>query len=215
MKFGFYVSGNAERLKQYLRQRFEIERIAFVLIDSVDNKELALQCAAFEIPYHPYSYSELGLKYKEQNSFISAKLLELLEKTNSDYCFIFGGRILEGDLLRRYENRLINFHPSLLPSFKGVHAIDQALQNHALLLGNSAHFIDEKVDNGAVIMQSILPAQQFKNYNSVLDLQVPMLKQIIIWLKDNRITIHQGKIVVENAKYQVDTFIPNLEIEMT
>ena len=212
MKFGFYVSGSAERLKQFLQQRFEIESIAFVLIDNIDNQDLATQCQQLDIPYYSYSYSVFGLKFKEQNRFISEKLLELLQKTNTDYCFIFGGRILEGDLLTQYEKKMINFHPSLLPSFKGTNAIDQALQNHAVLLGNSAHFIDKKVDNGTVIMQSIIPAQQFNGYHSVLDLQIPMLKQIILWLKDNRIKINQGKIEVENASYQLDTFIPNLEI---
>jgi len=212
MKYGFYVSKNAGRLKLFLQEKFEIENIAFVLIDNTNNKELALICEQLEIPFYQYSYSELGLINKEQNRFISGKLLELMVKTSSDYCFVFGGRILEGELLTRYKNRLINFHPSLLPAFKGKNAINQALDNHALLLGNTAHFIDDDVDSGSIIMQCIIPAQQFKKYTSVLDLQIPMLKQIITWLKAKRICVKNDITTVVSACYQINTFIPNLEI---
>ena len=212
MKYGFYVSKNAGRLKLFLQEKFEIENIAFVLIDNTDNTELALKCEQLKIPFYQYSYSELGLNHKEQNRFISDKLLELMVKTNSDYCFVFGGRILVGELLTRYKNRLINFHPSLLPAFKGKNAINQALDNHALLLGNTAHFIDEDVDSGSIIMQCIIPAQQYKKYTSVLDLQIPMLKQIITWLKARRISVQNDITTVVSACYQINTFIPNLEI---
>jgi len=212
MKFGFYVSDNAGRLKLFLQHKFEIESIAFVLIDNMDNHDLGQICEQLEIPFYPYSYSELGLKFKEQNRFISAKLMELMELKGAEYCFVFGNRILEGDLLTKYQNKLINFHPSLLPAFKGVKSIDQALENKALLLGNSAHFIEEKVDSGSVIMQSLLPALQFNGYDSVLDLQIPMLKQLIKWLKADRIILNNGRVEVKNASYKMDTFIPNLEI---
>jgi len=212
MKFGFYVSDNAGRLKLFLQHKFEIESIAFVLIDNTGNQDLVQICEQLEIPFYQYSYSDLGLKFKEQNRFISAKLLELMEMKDADYCFVFGNRILEGDLMTRYQNRLINFHPSLLPAFKGVKSIDQALENNALLLGNSAHFIVESVDSGSVIMQSILPALQFNGYDSVLNLQVPMLMQLIKWLKTDRIILNNGRVEVKNASYKIDTFIPNLEI---
>jgi phosphoribosylglycinamide formyltransferase-1 len=212
MKYGFYVSGNAGRVKLFLKEKFMIENIAFILIDNTDNQELADLCEKMKIPLCQYSYLQLGFKGKEQNQFISNKLLELLENTKSEYCFIFGGRILIGDLLLRYKNRLINFHPSILPAFKGKNAIDQALTANVLLLGNTAHFIDEQLDNGATIMQSIIPAQQFNGYDSVMDLQIPMLKQLILWLDNKRMTVKNGKIIIKNAKYNVDTFIPNLEI---
>lgn len=212
MKFGFYVSGEAGRLKSFLKENFMIKSISFILIDNIDNKDLVALCEKLSVPIYQYSYSELGLKKKEQNKFISAKLLELLEQTSNGYCFVFGGRILEGDLLFKYENKLINFHPSLLPAYKGISAIDQALKNNALLLGNTAHFIDEQLDNGSMIMQSILPAQQFTGYDSVLNLQIPMIKQIIKWLDEDRMIIQNRKIIIKDGKYNIDTFIPNLEI---
>ena len=65
---------------------------------------------------------------KRINSITSDKLLKFLEKNQSDYLLCFGNRILKNPLIQKYDKRIINFHPSLLPSFKGLNAIDQALK---------------------------------------------------------------------------------------
>lgn len=215
MKYGFYVSGNGTRLKLFLEselfQKKKNCQIGFVLIDNKNNKELEALCNSHNIPYFECSYKELNLIGKEQNRYISDRLLDLLNSTNSSYCFVFGGRILCGDLLKKYQYNLINFHPSLLPSYKGIRAIDQALAANALLLGNTAHFIDEELDAGPIIMQSIIPSKKFKDYDSVLNLQLPMISQIIDWLVQGRIKIVNNKVVIENATFELSTFIPNIE----
>jgi hypothetical protein len=61
-------------------------------------------------------------------------------------------------------------------------------------------------------MQSLISIQQFKGYDSVMNLQIPMLKQILKWLIENRISIDNGILFIKNAKYEIDTFIPNLEV---
>lgn len=212
IKYGFYVSNDASRLKKYLKyETINRNNISFVLIDAAGNIDLGQLCEQFNIPLYQYSYSELGLKGKERNQFISNKLLSLLERFKTDYCFVFGGKILIGNLLQIYKNKLINFHPSLLPAYAGLKAIDQALADNALLLGNTAHFINEELDSGKIIMQSIMPANNFSGYDSVLDLQIPMLKQIILWLENNRIIFEGDVSYIKDAKYSLDTFIPNLE----
>ncbi|GHV23738.1 hypothetical protein AGMMS49959_17810 [Planctomycetales bacterium] len=84
-----------------------------------------------------------------------------------------------------------------------------------MLLGNTAHFINEGIDAKPVIMQSILPQSHYKGYDSVLNLQVTMLKQIIIWLKQRRIVCENGKCEIADAVYEIETFIPNLENTLT
>ncbi|MFQ5716991.1 MAG: formyltransferase family protein, partial [Nitrospinales bacterium] len=116
-------------------------------------------------------------------------------------------------LNEKFENKIINFHPSLLPSFKGLNAIDQALEQNAFLLGNTAHFINEKPDSGLVIMQSIIHSSRYKTYDNVLDLQIPMLIQIMRWIKMDRLSITDEKVTVQNADYSVGPFMPKLEIE--
>ena len=62
-------------------------------------------------------------------------------------------RVLSPDFVKRYRNRIMNIHPSLLPAFKGAHAIADAYEAGVDSTGVTVHFIDEKVDHGPVILQ--------------------------------------------------------------
>jgi len=62
-------------------------------------------------------------------------------------------RILSPSFVKKYRNRIMNIHPSLLPTFKGAHAIRDAFDSKAGITGVTVHFIDEKVDHGPVILQ--------------------------------------------------------------
>lgn len=62
-------------------------------------------------------------------------------------------RILSASFVKRYHNRIMNVHPSLLPDFKGAHAIKNVLNHKVATTGVSVHFIDEEVDNGPIILQ--------------------------------------------------------------
>ncbi|HEX2160469.1 MAG TPA: phosphoribosylglycinamide formyltransferase [Thermoleophilaceae bacterium] len=61
--------------------------------------------------------------------------------------------ILGGPFIRRFEGRLINVHPSLLPAFPGVRAIEQALDYGVQVSGVTVHFVDEGIDTGPVVLQ--------------------------------------------------------------
>jgi phosphoribosylglycinamide formyltransferase 1 len=61
--------------------------------------------------------------------------------------------LLGGSFIGRFSGRIVNVHPSLLPAFPGVRAIEQALDYGAKLGGVTVHFVDEGVDSGAIIMQ--------------------------------------------------------------
>lgn len=62
-------------------------------------------------------------------------------------------QLLSPEFVRRFRGRLINVHPSLLPSFTGLDAIGQALEYGVALTGVTVHFVDEGVDTGPIIMQ--------------------------------------------------------------
>ena len=61
--------------------------------------------------------------------------------------------ILGGGFIRRFEGRIVNVHPSLLPAFPGIGAIEQALEYGVRVMGVTVHFVDEGVDSGPVILQ--------------------------------------------------------------
>ena len=103
----------------------------------------------------------------------------ILDKESIDYLLCFGTKILKKELIDSYPNKLINFHPSILPSFKGLNAVDQALDYGAVLLGNTAHFIDYGIDNGKMIIQSAMLTEEYDTYEDVLEMQFPMIKMVL------------------------------------
>ncbi len=72
---------------------------------------------------------------------------------------LLGGfmRVLKGGLLRAFEGRIINIHPSLLPSFPGLEAWKQALDHGVKVTGCTVHFVDAGVDSGPIIGQQSVP----------------------------------------------------------
>ncbi len=66
-------------------------------------------------------------------------------------------RVLKGEFLRAFESRIVNVHPSLLPSFPGLEAWKQALDHGVKVTGCTVHFVDAGVDAGAIIGQQTVP----------------------------------------------------------
>ena len=190
IRFGFYTSNRATRLCRFLKSPLRgSTAIEVVVHDGERSENLERLCRLQGINLVCADYAVLGLSGKERNAHISDLLLKEFRTHHVDYCFCFGSRLLVGSVLEVYRNRIVNFHPALLPSFPGRKAIDQAIEHGAVLFGNTAHFVDEGTDTGPVIMQSVLPRSAFDGYDSVLDLQLPMLAQIIRWLQEDRVMV--------------------------
>ena len=213
ISFAFYVSGGAGRLLKLLETNsIVINDTTLIVNDNAPNDALESLLMKRGIKYIGVNYMDLGLVSNEKNSHISKMLLEEFRECEIDYCFCFGSIILKGDLLSVYKNKIINFHPSVLPMFPGVKSIDQALDKNAPILGNTAHFIDEGTDTGPIIMQSIVHNKNYTNYEGILDLQIPMLEQIYHWIIDKRLSVIDNKVMIKGADYKQIIFYPKLEI---
>jgi phosphoribosylglycinamide formyltransferase 1 len=66
-------------------------------------------------------------------------------------------QLLSPRFVRRFENRIVNVHPALLPAFPGLDAIGQALEHGARVTGVTVHFVDEGVDSGPILLQRAIP----------------------------------------------------------
>lgn len=86
------------------------------------------------------------------------KLGETLETRSIGLVCLAGFmRILGPGFVRKFSGKIINIHPSLLPSFQGLNAQRQALEYGAKISGCTVHFVDEGVDTGPIIMQAAVP----------------------------------------------------------
>lgn len=89
------------------------------------------------------------------------RIIIQLKENNVELIVLAGFmRILSKEFVNRYKGRIINIHPSLLPAFKGACAIKDAFDFGAKVTGVTVHFVDEKMDNGPVILQSAVKIEE-------------------------------------------------------
>jgi phosphoribosylglycinamide formyltransferase-1 len=95
--------------------------------------------------------------YPDREQF-DAALAELIDQYSPDLIVLAGFmRILTSGFVNRYFGRLINIHPSLLPSFPGLHTHQQAIDVGVKVHGATVHFVTAELDHGPIIAQAAVP----------------------------------------------------------
>jgi phosphoribosylglycinamide formyltransferase-1 len=104
---------------------------------------------------------DCGKKRGSMTPESSEKIFNIMQKNEIDLICLAGFmRIVKGKLLKEYSRRMINIHPALLPSFKGLHGQKQALEYGVRISGCTVHFVDEGIDTGPIILQKEVPVLQ-------------------------------------------------------
>ena len=116
---------------------------------------------------------------KGRNWEYDSKLISVLEKhkitpQNCLICLAGFMRIMSPEFIRHYKGRIMNIHPAILPAFPGLHSQRQALEYGVKYSGCTVHFVDEGVDTGPIILQSVV---KIKNDDTEESISKKILKQ--------------------------------------
>ena len=151
---GVISSGRGENLHYILqaeREGWLPGRVAVVLADQPEAGALRI---AEEYSVRHEFVDPSGLSRQEYD----LHLVDRLEQAKVDLVVLTGYmRILSPDFVRHYKDRILNIHPALLPSFRGLDAFSKALEWGVKWTGTTVHVVDEDVDHGPIVYQRPVP----------------------------------------------------------
>lgn len=151
---------------------------------------------------HNIAYRIIESKNKKREDF-DHQMLEVLTKKKIEIIVLAGFmRILSKPFIRRYKNRIINIHPSLLPLYPGAHAHRDVIQSGAKESGCTVHFVDEGIDTGPIIMQQAISIDKDDNEETLAAKILPLEHQIfpkaLHLLTSKKLEINEGKVTIKS-----------------
>ena len=141
---------------------------------------------------------------KDYGNDTSDKILKLAKERNIDLIVLAGYlSILEGNILKEYKNKIINIHPSLIPSFcgekmYGLNVHKAAIKKGVKVSGCTVHFVNDEVDGGEIIIQKAVPVY-FEDTAEVLQKRIlkeehKILPLAIKYISEGKIEIKSGRV---------------------
>ena len=156
MRLGIMCSGNGTNFENIVRTCSKDE-----VVIMIHNKK---DCGALK------RAAKFGIPHCYVNAKDEDQMIELFKAWNVDLIVLAGYmRIIKNPAA--FPAPIINVHPSLLPKYKGLHAVEQAINNREEYTGCSVHYVNEELDGGEVIMQSevpILPEDTIKSLTKAI-----------------------------------------------
>ncbi|ULJ61804.1 phosphoribosylglycinamide formyltransferase [Wielerella bovis] len=146
------ISGRGSNMQSIVNANIPNAKIAAVLSNNPNAAGLAWA--------EERGIATAALNHKEFTSRedFDRAMMQLIDQYAPDLVVLAGFmRILTPVFCRHYENRCINIHPSLLPSFTGLHTHQRAIDEGCRIAGCTIHFVTEVLDNGAIIAQGVVP----------------------------------------------------------
>jgi len=163
-------------------------RIAAVISSRPDAAGLAFASA------HGIATAVVDHKAFPSRDAFDAELAQVIDGFAPDVLALAGFmRILGADFTRRYEGRMLNIHPSLLPSFPGLRTHQRALEAGCQFSGATVHFVTAELDHGPIVAQAVVAVQPGDDEASlaarVLKLEHRMYPQALRWLVQGQLSL--------------------------
>lgn len=199
MKIAVFVSGRGSNLSAILNS-LDLKNLVEVVAVISDKAN----CRAFEIA-KVFNIKCFTVGAKE-DQISEANITHLLQSLKVDFIVLAGYlKLIPPDLIKYFENRIINIHPALLPSFggKGMYGINvhRAVFNSSVKVsGATIHFVDNTYDTGKIVAQKCV---DISNVNSpeeiaerVLEIEHLLLPEVLKAFAKNKIKVEAGRVIV-------------------
>jgi len=133
-----------------------------------------------------------------------AALADAIEAHRPDLVVLAGFmRILGEAFVTRFAGRMLNIHPSLLPSFPGLHTHRRAIEEGVKVHGTTVHFVTPALDHGPIVIQAVVPVLPEDDEDSlaarVLEAEHRIYPQAVRWFAEDRLVIRDGVVRVNGS----------------
>ena len=151
-------------------------------------------CERFDIPFYL-------VEANSDNKSFEQSIIKLTEKYEYDYLVLAKFmRILSHDFVSRYPMQIINIHHSFLPAFAGASPYRQAYERGVKLIGATAHYVTDELDEGPIIAQQIIPANHSLTVHDMVkagkEIETAVLAKALKLVFDDRVFVFKNKTVV-------------------
>ena len=200
MKIAVLVSGSGTNLQTLIEQLHQDETsdIDIAVVISDRRKAYALTRAKRAgIPTNIVRVQDF-----ESRQNFDAEISRRVEHYGVELIVLAGFmKLFQPPFVRKYRNRIINVHPTLLPAFPGAHPVADTLAYGVKIAGVTVHFVDEDVDSGPIIAQSAVPVLDTDDEESLHNrIQVEehrLYPEVIKWYAQGRLKIEGRKVIVK------------------
>ncbi len=183
------ISGRGSNMEAIVRA-FKREKWSARLCAVISNRADAAGLAFAEkegIPTRVVPHKD----YPDRDSY-DAALQKAIDEHRPDLVVLAGFmRILTDGFVNHYTGRMINIHPSLLPSFRGLHTHRQAIEAGVRVHGATVHFVTPELDGGPIIAQAVVPVLPGDDENSladrVLEQEHRLYPRVIGWFVEGKL----------------------------
>ena len=208
MRVVVLISGRGSNMEALLEARLPVE-FACVISNKPDAAGLAI-AARHRVPTAVVNHRD-----HPGRAEFDAALAEEIDRHRPDLVVLAGFmRVLTDAFVRRYENRLINIHPALLPSFPGLDTHARALAAGVKLHGCTVHYVTPEVDSGPIIAQAAVPVLAGDTPATlaarVLRQEHRLYPQVLRWLAEDRVRLRDDgtvAVLTDNAAAEHEALV--------
>ncbi len=182
------ISGRGSNMEAIVRAAIPGSRIAAVISNRPDAAGLGFAAS------HGIATAVVDHKAFPDRASFDTELARVIDSHAPDLVVLAGFmRVLTADFVRHYEGRLLNIHPSLLPSFPGLHTHQRALEAGVRVHGTTVHFVTAELDCGPIVVQAVVPVLEGDDESAlaarVLVQEHRIYPQAVRWFVEDRLTI--------------------------